>query len=219
MSKRISRLTGGLVATAAAGAAVLSMTSTNAYAATTYTPTGGPNANFVGTNVSFKDIEADQTLTCSTFNLSGSITNSGVSRAYNADAGTLGTLTSSGCSNPTAGATTVTPTGTWTVAVTGDAAAGTTSWPARLKNVKATVSAANCTFTVSGVVNGKFNDATQVFTPNAGASGLVVDGGAGAPTGPMCVTLDILTGDTIAVGGSWKNTPPAGSTNLDISNP
>lgn len=217
MNKRINRLTGGLVATAAAGAAVLSMTSTSAFAATTYTPTGGPSANFVGSSVSFTDIEAGQTLTCSTFNLSGSIISSGSSRAYGADGGTLGSLSSSGCTNPTAGATTVTPTGTWTVAVTGDATGS--SWPARLKNVKATVTAVNCTFTVSGVVNGRFNDATQVFTPNTGASGLVVDGGAGAPTGPMCVTLDILTGDTIAVGGTWTNTPPAGSTALDISNP
>lgn len=217
MSKRINRLTGGLVATAAAGAAVLSMTSTNAYAATTYTPTGGPNANFVGTNVSFTDIEADQKLTCSTFNLSGSITNSGVSRAYGADGGTLGTLTSSGCTNLLAGATTVTPSGTWTVAVTGDVTG--TSWPARLKNVKATISAANCTFGVTGVVNGRFDDSTQRFTPNTGASGLTIDGGAGAPTGSMCVTLDLQPGDTIAVGGYWTNTPPAGSTNLDISNP
>ncbi len=217
MNKRINRLTGGLVATGAATAAIVAMTATGAQAATTFTPTGGPNANFVGSSVSFKDIEADQTLTCSTFNLSGTIVNSGTSRAYGANAGNLTSLTSSGCSNPTAGATTVTPSGTWGVTVTGDAVSG--QWPARLTNVKATVSAVNCTFTVSGVVNGKFNPTTQVFTPNTGASGLTVDGGAGTPTGSMCVTLDILTGDTIQVGGSWKNTPPSGSTNLAISNP
>lgn len=217
MNKRINRLTGGLVASAAAGAAVLSMTSTSAYAATTYTPTGGPNANFVGTSVSFTDIEAAQTLTCSTFNLSGSIISSGSSRAYGADGGTLGTLSSSGCTNPLAGATTVTPVGTWTVAITADATG--TSWPAQLKNVKATVSAANCTFGVTGVVNGKFDDSNQRFTPNAGASGLTIDSGAGAPTGSMCVTLDLQPGDTIAVGGYWTNTPPSGSTALDISNP
>lgn len=217
MIKRTNRLTGGLVATAAAGAAVLSMTSTSAYAATTYTPTGGPSAKFVGTSVSFTDIEAAQTLTCTTFNLSGSIISSGSSRAYGTDGGTLGSLSSSGCTNPLAGATTVTPVGTWTVAVTGDATG--TSWPARLKNVKATVTAANCTFGVTGVVNGRFDDSNQRFTPNAGASGLTIDSGAGAPTGSMCVTLDLQPGDTIAVGGYWTNTPPAGSTALDISNP
>ena len=41
----------------------------------------------------------------------------------------------------------------------------------------------------------------------------------GAPTGSMCVTLDLQPGDTIAVGGYWTNTPPSGSTALDISNP
>lgn len=217
MNKRINRFTGGLVATAAAGAALVSMTATAAQAATTYTPTGGPNANFVGTSVSFTDIEAAQTLTCTTFNLSGSIISSGSSRAYGADGGTLGTLSSSGCTNPIAGPTVVAPVGTWTVAVTGDPTGSV--WPARLKNVKANVSAANCTFSVSGVVNGTFNDATQVFTPASGASGLTIDSGAGAPTGAICVTLDLQSGDTIAVGGSWTNTPPAGSTGLDIANP
>ncbi|WP_408898325.1 hypothetical protein ACJ5H2_04245 [Nocardioides sp. R1-1] len=217
MNKRINRLATGLAATAAATATVVSMSATAAQAATSYTPTGGPGANFVGTNVSFTDIEAGQTLTCTTFNLSGSIINSGASRAYGVDGGTLGSLTSSGCTNPLAGPTTVTPVGTWTVAVTGDASG--TSWPARLKNVKATVTAANCTFGVTGVVNGRFDDSTQKFTPNAGASGLTIDGGAGAPTGSMCVTLDLQPGDTVAVGGYWTNTPPAGSTALDISNP
>ncbi|MEV5001483.1 hypothetical protein [Nocardioides sp. LML1-1-1.1] len=212
MNKRINRLTGGLVATGAASAAILAMTATGAQAATTYTPTGG-SANFVGSSVSFTDIEAGQTLTCSTFNLSGSVTSSGTSRAYGADAGSLGTLTSSGCTNPIAGATTVTPSGTWTVAITGDKTG--TVWPARLKNVVANVSAVNCTFTASGVVNGKFDTATQKFTPNSGASGLTINSGAGAPSGSMCVTLDLQPGDNVAVGGSWTNTGTA----VAITNP
>lgn len=212
MNKRTNRLTGGLIATGAASAALLAITATGAQAATTYTPTGS-SANFVGSSVSFKDIEANQTLTCSTFNLSGSVSSSGTSRLYGADAGSLGTLTSSGCTNPIAGATTVTPVGTWTVAITGDKTG--TVWPARLKNVTANVSAVNCNFTTSGVVNGSFDTATQKFTPNAGASGLTINGGAGAPTGSMCVTLDLQPGDTVAVGGSWTNT----GASLAISNP
>lgn len=212
MNKRINRLTGGLIATGAATAAILSMTATGAQAATTYTPTGG-SANFVGSSVTFTDIEAAQTLTCTTFNLSGSVTSSGTSRAYGADAGTLGTLTSSGCSHPLAGPTTVTPSGTWTVAITGDKTG--TVWPARLKNVTAQVHAANCDFTASGVVNGKFDTSTQKFTPNSGASGLTINGGAGAPTGSMCVTLDLQAGDNVAVGGSWTNTGTA----VAITNP
>lgn len=215
--KKLNRFASTMMVTTAAASAVLAMTATSAQAATTYTPTGGPGANFVGTSVSFTDIEAGQTLTCTQFDLSGSIISSGSSRAYGADGGTLGTLSSSGCSHPLAGATTVTPNGTWTVAITGDATGS--SWPAKLKNVSADVSAVNCDFTASGEVNGTFNDSTQVFTPNAGASGLTIDSGAGAPTGSMCVTLDLQSGDNVAVGGSWTNTPPSGSAALDISNP
>lgn len=213
MSKRTRRLSRGLVASAAAGVAVLATTATGAYAATTYTPTGGSSVNFVGSGVSFTDIEVDQTLSCSKFDLAGSVTGSGTSRSYGTAAGNLGTLSTGGCSNALAGPTTVTPVGTWTVAITGDATGS--SWPARLDNVKANLSAANCTFAVSGVVNGRFDDATQKFTPVSGASGLTIDGGAGAPTGSMCVTLDLQPGDTIRVDGSWTNTGGA----VDIANP
>ncbi|AIY16414.1 hypothetical protein GUY44_20710 [Pimelobacter simplex] len=232
MFKRTNRVAAGLVATAAASVTILSMTATGAQAATTYTPTGGPNANFVGSGVSFRDIEADQKLTCPTFNLTGSIISSGTSRAYGADAGSLTGLNAGGtgaCNNPIAGATTVAPltiSGTtgWSVAITADATG--TSWPARLKNVRAKVSAAGCEFTVTGVVNGRFDTSNQKFTPATGASGLTVDDGLPAGSGeiapgtqPMCVTLDIQPGDTIEVAGSWTNTPPSGSTAIAIANP
>lgn len=227
MNKRIARLTGGLVATAAAGAAVISMTTTAAQAATTYTPSGGPSANFVGTGVTFTAQPSGQTLTCSTFNLSGSITSPGTSRAYSAQAGSLGTLTSSGCTNPIAGATTVTPVGTWKVAITGDqTSAGV--WPAKLYDVKAYVSAANCNFyaggandttgtgTGTGVVTGSFNTTTQRFTPSPTSTGLVI---STPPVGSICPILDIYEDDQVQVGGYWTNTPPSGSTALAIANP
>ncbi|NHA00502.1 hypothetical protein G5V59_11945 [Nocardioides sp. W3-2-3] len=138
MNKRINRLTGGLIATAAAGAAVVSMTTTAAHAATTFTPSGGPNANFVAsrtvgtstvTGAKFTDIPAGQALTCTGFGVSGSIVNPGVSRLYGANAGNLSSLSATGCTNPLAGATTVTPVGTWGVTVTGDAVSGL--WPAK----------------------------------------------------------------------------------------
>lgn len=227
MKKRFNRLAGGLVATAAAGAAIVSMTTTAAHAATTYTPSGGPSANFVGTNVSFTAQPSGQVLTCTTFNLSGSITTPGTSRAYGAQAGSLGTLSSSGCTNPIAGATTVTPIGTWKVAITGDQTAPGV-WPAKLYDVKAYVSAANCNFyaggasdtagtgTGTGVVNGSFNTATQRFTPSATSTGLVI---STPPVGSICPILDIYEDDTVQVGGYWTNTPPSGSTALAIANP
>ena len=205
------RKTSGLVAAAALVLTTLAMGSP-AHAATTYTPSGGSGANFVGNNVSFKAIQANQTLTCSTFNLAGTIVNPGTSRAIGANGGNLGSLTSSGCTNQIAGATTVTPTGTWGVTITGDEVSSVS--PARLTNVVATVSAAGCTFNVGGNVNGKFNDSTQVFTPNTGASGLTI---TSTPVGFICPILGVASGQTIEVGGSWTNTPPAGSTNLLIA--
>lgn len=227
MNKRINRLTGGLIATAAAGAAVVSMTTVAAHAATTFTPSGGPNANFVASRlvsgspvsgVKFTDIPAGQALTCTSFSVSGSIVSPGTSRTYGANAGNLGSLSAGGCTNPLAGATTVTPVGTWGVTITGDAVSGL--WPAKLTNVKANLAAANCTFSVEGVVNGKFSNTTQRFTPNSttAASGLVVSS-TPAPSGTMCVTLDIQPGDDIAIDGYFTNTPPSGSTNLTVANP
>ncbi|KAB2807172.1 hypothetical protein F9L07_27145 [Pimelobacter simplex] len=241
MFKKTNRLAAGLMATAAASVTVLSMTATGAQAATTFTPSGGPGANFVGSynnptdspdlgivsGIRFTDIPADQSLDCSAFSVGGSIVSPGTSRAYGANAGNLGSLTASGCTNPLAGATSVTPIGTWGVTVTGDAVSG--QWPARLTNVKAKLSAANCDFYVEGVVNGKFNTSTQVFTPvgnpvaaNATSytpTGLVIASTPAPPTGSMCTTLDLQVGDDIGITGTFKNTPPSGSTALAITNP
>ncbi len=205
------RKTSGMVAAAALVLTTLAMGSP-AHAATTFTPSGGPNVNFVGNSVSFTATAAGQTLTCSTFNLAGSVASPGASRAIGANGGTLGSLTSSGCTNPIAGATTVSPTGTWGVTITGDEVSSVA--PAQLTNVVANVSAAGCTFTVGGVVNGTFNDSTQKFTPVSGASGLKI---TSVPSGFLCTILGVAKDQTIAVGGTWTNTPPSGSTNLLIA--
>lgn len=205
----MKKFTKGMFASAALAVAVVGGTAVAAQAATTYTPTGS-TLNFVGSSVSFRDIEADQPLSCSTFNLAGSVVNSGVSRAYGANGGSLSTITSSGCTNPLAGATTVAPTGTWGVTVTGDKVGNVV--PARLTSVAANLSAANCKFSIGGVVNGKFDTSTQKFTPNSGASGLTITNipapSAGS-TQAMCTTLDLVVGDTISVGGSWTNSGAA----------
>ncbi|MBU2693682.1 hypothetical protein CCO04_01160 [Pimelobacter sp. 30-1] len=198
------------LATAVAAAALLVAGTAPAQAYTTYTPRGGP-VTFVGTSISFTDIDAAQTFTCPTFNMSGSVINSGTSRSYGADAVTLGTLTSGGCSNPLSGPSTLNPSGTWTFAITGDATGG--AWPARLKNVRLRMQAATCVFWITGVVNGQFNQSSGGFTPNTGPSGLKVAGGPDAPTGSMCLTLDIVADDNIGVGGYWQ------VSGLTITNP
>ncbi|XBB67504.1 hypothetical protein ABFU82_25905 [Nocardioides sp. WV_118_6] len=243
MFKRTNRLAAGLVATAAASVTVLSMTAAGASAGppwTTFTPGGGPDANFVGSyddprtpstaivpGIRFTDIDAGQSLDCSAFSVGGSLVSPGTSRAYGANAGNLGSLSATGCTNPLAGATTVDPIGTWGVTITGDATAG--EFPAKLTSVKAKLTAANCVFYVEGVVNGKFNPSNQVFTPagnpvaaNATSTtpvGLKVASTPAPPTGPMCTTLDILAGDDISITGKFTNVPPTGSTAITITNP
>jgi hypothetical protein len=222
MKKFPHRLATGAMATAAAATTVLAMSTTAAQAATTYTPSGGPGAKFVGTGVSFTAQPSGQTLTCTTFDLSGTITSPGSSRAYGAEGGSLGTLTSSGCTNPIAGATTVTPIGTWKVTITGDESSSGV-WPARIYNVRANVVAADCAFeagdadnAAGGYVDGSFDEVSQRFTPSATSAGLEV---ATDPVGAICPILDIYKGDPIEVGGYWTNTPPSGSTALAIANP
>ncbi|GAA1743410.1 hypothetical protein [Aeromicrobium alkaliterrae] len=207
------RTSSGLLAAAAAVVTTMALAAP-AHAATTYTPDAGAGdkVNFVGSSVSFRAVQANQTLTCSTFNLAGDVVSPSTSRAYGANGGTLGSLTSSGCTNPIAGNTTVTPTGVWGVTVTGDATG--TTWPAKLTSVGATVSAAGCTFNVGGDLAGTFNTATQLFTP--GASTIKI---TSTPSGFLCPILGVAAGQDITVSGSWTNTPPAGSGPLTITNP
>lgn len=210
MSKRTKHLTGGLVATAAAAAAVLATTVPAHAVFTQYTPTkaGGAAVTFTGNGVSFTDIDAGQTLTCSTFDLTGTVTNNGTARAFGAEAGQLGSLSSSGCTNLIAGATDVIPSGTWKVKI--NAAESGTLSSATLYDINANIKAAGCKFDVGGSVAGTFDDGVnQRFTPNSGASGLTITStpmggpGYGTPNGGTCATLDVQLGDTISVGGYW----------------
>ena len=79
----MKKFTKGMFASAALATAVIGGTAVAAQAATTYTPTGS-TLNFAKTTglsgVSFTDIEAGQTLTCSMFTLAGSVVSSGVNR-------------------------------------------------------------------------------------------------------------------------------------------
>jgi hypothetical protein len=217
--KNTHRLAARLVAVSSAAAAVVCIAATGASAVIpSYTPTrtgGAGNVTFTGTAVSFKDIPANQTLTCTVFNLTGPIINNGVSRAPGANAGSLTTLTSSGCTNPIAGATTVTPIGTWGVAID-DQGTAANLWKARLTNVTVNVVAAGCQFQASGTAKGIFNDNTtgtgaQVFDPDAGPSGLKI---STTPVGAICPLIGVELGDDIEVNGTWKASP-----NLDIATP
>ncbi|KRF19046.1 hypothetical protein ASG90_03970 [Nocardioides sp. Soil797] len=212
MKIRNRSIAGGLAAGALAVTSVMAMSTSAQAAADDYTPNGGPEAAFIGSNVSFTATEAGQTLTCTQFDLSGTVTDPGTSRAFGDEAGSLGDLQSSGCTNPVAGATTVDPIGVWGVTITG-AEVGSVS-PAQLTDVNAFVEAAGCSFNVGGTVNGEYDDSTGVFTP--GGSGLTI---SDVPVGFLCSILGVAQGQSIEVNGTWQNVPPAGSTAMTITNP
>ncbi|UUW89436.1 hypothetical protein [Pimelobacter simplex] len=215
ISRGVRRLLMGVLATSAVALA-LAVAPAPAAHATGYTPIGGPGINLIGSSIAFTAIEAYQKFTCSTANYGGTVVSPGAPRAYGSPAATLTTQTISGCSNPTMGAVTFTPIGSWDLAFTGPpAAGGTVSWPVRVSNVAIAFSYPSCTFRIEGAINGRFNTATQRFTPNTGASGLAIPAsGPGVPTGVWCTVLDLQPGDTFEVAGSWTNGPPSGSTGL-----
>lgn len=208
MKKFTHRLSASVIATAAASSAVIAMTATGASAAD-FNLAGGPEANFVGSGVSFTDVQAEQTLTCEQFDLKGTATPGAYD--FGSDVGSLDELVSSGCENDIAGPTTVDPTGVWGVAIDGPGATAT-EWDARLTTVTAFVSAAGCSFDVGGEVSGTFNETTQVFTPTSSTLEIVT-----TPSGFLCGLLGVSLGDDITVAGSWTNVPPAGSSPLSIS--
>ncbi|WP_406034770.1 hypothetical protein OG801_07075 [Nocardioides sp. NBC_00163] len=206
MKKITSRVLTGLAAGALAVGTVAAMSAPAQAAAAGYTPNGTNPITFVGNNVSFTAVEADQTLTCEQFDLTGNIIDPGQTREFGEAAGTLPNLASGGCTNPIAGDTTVDPTGTWGVRVDG-AEVGSVS-PATLTSVTAFVEAAGCSFNVAGEVSGTFNDSTQVFTPT-GSTLTISDN----PVGFICPILGVGQGQSISVAGTWT------ANGLTITNP
>lgn len=203
-------LRGRLVAVASVATVLLTATPP-AQAFTTYTPTGGPAVNLVGTGISLTDIPNGQTITCASFTMAGGVSSPGLSRAYPTPAVNLPTLASAGCTNTLWGPVTFALAPTWRLAMTGDPSGGL--WPARLSQVKISGTIAGCAIEVTGVVDGTFAVGSQRFTPGAGPSGLGVTAAVG---GAPCVAIDVVVGDPVAVGGYWTNTamPP-----LALANP
>lgn len=220
-----------------AAALLLASVTTEAVAATTYTPTGGPAVSFVASvkrsstqppsaGAYLELIESAQWIDCKGFSLGGSVASPGISRAYGSNAASLGALTTTGCTNGIMGPTTFTALTTPGFAITGDRTAGG-QWPARINNVRWAVHWANCDFYISGFINGKLDPVTGVFTPLGNprppgegvAVGLMISDTPAPPTGSMCVTVDVQAGDTVGLTGTFANVPPSPSTGLTIANP
>lgn len=183
------------VAATLATAIVMAMPAPAQAADDTYTPHGGP-ISVVGAEIIFTDAYADQSFTCEQFDLAGSITDPGVSRAFGAGAGILDQATASGCINPIFGETTLDLVGTWELAITGPKVDSV--WPAALTNVEVFLQTAGCAFGFGGDVTGEFDDTTGVFTPTGSTLAIVDD-----PVGFICPPLGFVKGNPFVVGGSW----------------
>src|SRR5690625_726989 len=127
-------------------ALVLSLVAAPAQAQGDYTPSGGPDINLVGSDVDFLVDSTGQELDCPTFNLLGSVVDPGDKRPFGDDGLLVDDLTATGCTNPIAGPTEVTPHSDWKVAVTGPES-GSVS-PVNLHDVEVTVNALSgaCTY-------------------------------------------------------------------------
>ena len=213
MKTLAKRLASSVIAFAATLALAVAMSSP-ASAATTYTPGGAPNVNFGSSNASFQFIQANQTFTCAQFGPAGEIVNAGTRRAVGTNGVVLTSFASSGCTNPIWGTTTYAATETSGLTVTGDAVGSIV--PVRFTGLEFVFTGAACSFKVGGVLNGTFDTGTQRFTPVDGASGLKV---TSTPTGHLCPILGMAVGHDLKLGGTWTNTPPAGSGPLTIAVP
>ncbi|NYI78805.1 hypothetical protein [Nocardioides panzhihuensis] len=196
MKNLINRVITGLAACTLAIATVVAMSSPAQAAADTYTPHGGPTVAFIGNDIAFTDVFADQTFSCEQFDMHGTLISTGLSRPFGTTATTLDQLDYSGCTNPIFGETSFDPTSISGFAITGPEV-GSVS-PARLTNAGFLLTAAGCSFNVAGEVSGTFDDATGVFTPTESTLTIADD-----PAGFTCPLLGFVKGDDISVSGTW----------------
>ncbi|MEV5001479.1 hypothetical protein [Nocardioides sp. LML1-1-1.1] len=198
--------TARLAATAALVAGLVSAGPSEAQASTTYTPSGGPSLNLVGTNVAIW-FEAGQAINCTDFHPSGTLTDPGTARPVGAPAGSIASL-SSGCTTDSGASLTFTS-GTWSFEVTGLATG--TAWPVRFTGVELDWNADGCQVDMAGDLGGVFDTSTQRFMPTSSTITPT------AVTGSGCASLGISPGDTTEFGGYLTNVPPTGSTALSLS--
>ena len=175
-------------------------------AATTFTPSGGPDITFTGNNVTLTIDEANQALTCNQFEMALPLEDPGVSRSFRDRVGVAYPIETSDCTNPAAGETWVEPVGGWGLWVA-DAEVGSVS-PVYLHFVFLAVETGGCYLNIMGTVGGDFNDATGRLVPTD--STLVIQS---EPSGTTCADLGFTQGQPVSVNGAWT------SSGLSITNP
>ncbi len=202
---------GAVAATAAAAVVALSGAANAAPAVTAYTVAGGGTGGAVtltnSGNLVFKDTSTGggSILTCTGFSAPGHA-NVGAHTSFAPatpptapplDAALTTTLTSSslsGCSNVTVGATTITPSGTWSFGVVSKSGTTATGY---LDFVSAHVAAATCVFDAKGYIPGSYDSTTGKFTAASTPSGLVISNVSGSG----CNLVHVVNGHTANLTG------------------
>lgn len=115
----IRRLLTGLAAARLAIATAAAMSSTAQATAATYTPHCGPDVAFVGNDIAFTDVTAEQTFSCEQFDLNGTLISTGLSRPFGTMAATRDQFVYSGRTNPISGEPSFDQTGISELAIAG----------------------------------------------------------------------------------------------------
>lgn len=193
-----------LVGIAAGAIVAIAVPAAFAAAGTTYTIKAGSSTSgtksYTGTTnkISFKDKTSGLNLGCTGGGAKGSVTLG--KKVAASKAGKISSTTWKNCTGPLNTVLVPTQKGTWYINGTGKTSSGKT--PVDVSNVKAIVkqkgSASNCTFTVTGTADGKYNNSSNSLALAPGSHKLKVSNVVGG-----CYGL-INNGDVVQFTATYK---------------
>lgn len=214
---RLKSSLNGLAVVAASAAAVLAIPVGPASALVDYTVTSGGSTNDVtATNVGnlvFEDTylgplgtPGNPRMTCTTLSADGTVNPGG--HAYGDAAGQVtpaaGDLT--GCTNPVVGGVTITPSGTWSLVVTGKTATGATGYLDGVAvHLYGTAGGQTCEADATGRLYGTYTNSTGNLVIDSSQSSLVISNVT--QTADLCDTVGIYDDDPAAGSGTVHLSP------------
>lgn len=147
---------------------------------------------FEGNDIDLTVVQADQTISCPTFDLAGTYDGGG-------SVGVLDDLTASGCTNPIVGPTSFTPYGALEFDIWFDE--HESGWKGNISNIELEYSAVGCTLDIAGSVEASFDPSSQKL--EVVTSDLQI---ATVPSGFLCPIVGYAQGQDIEIEGHWINT-------------
>jgi len=215
--KQLKSLFKGGAIVAASAAAVLAIPVGPASALVDYTVTSGGGTNAVtATNVGnlvFEDTflgplgtAGNPSMTCSTLSTSGTVNPGG--HAFGDAAGQVtpssGDLT--GCTNPVVNTVTITPSGTWSLVVTGKTGTGATGYLDGVAvHLYGTAGGETCEADATGRLYGTYTNSTGNLVIDSSKEALVISNGT--QTAGLCDTVGIFDDDPATGAGTIHLSP------------